>query len=139
MSFWQLEAQNSLFSSLTTMVMIQSTQLLWPTQSGEEKAGGRGGVLTGVHEYRCLGWEGAKVQSQAPFIVFFNFVFGNKWHKMKAEDLECSQVVFQVVQTAVQSPAILRCGASDLVPFSLYPLQIEVVLLFCALCCVVLM
>jgi len=69
------------------------------------------------------------VQSQAPFTVFFNFVFGNKWHKMKAEDLECSQVVFQVVQAAVQSPAILRCGASNLVPFSLYPLQIEVVLL----------
>lgn len=134
MSFWQLEAQNSLFSSLTTMVMIQSTQLLWPTQSGEKT----GGCLTGVHEYHCLRWEGAKVQSQAPFTVFFNFVFGNKWHKMKAEDLECSQVVFQVVQAAVQSPAILRCGASDLVPFSLYPLQIEVVLLFCALCCVVL-
>lgn len=74
------------------------------------------------------------MQSQALFIVLFNFDFGDKWCRMEAEEFECGEVMFQVVQTAVQLPVILRC-ASNVVSFSLYPLQIEVVLLFYALYC----
>lgn len=102
---------------------MQSTQLLLSIQPGEEKAGG----LTGVHAYHCLGWEGAKMQSQALFIVLFNFDFRDKWCRMEAEEFECGEVMFQVVQTAVQLPVILRY-ASNVVSFSLYPLQIEVML-----------
>lgn len=74
------------------------------------------------------------MQNQALFIVLFNFDFGDKWHRMEAEEFEYGEVRFQAVQTAVQLPAILRY-ASSVVSFSLYPLQIKVVLLFHALYC----